>query len=66
MDDLELFDGERRVSARIIGFLSSPWSEFCQLKHRGHQAMTGDDLSSIVPSRVLSFLGGHGTVAVEY
>ena len=25
VDDLELFDGQRRKSASIIGFLSSPW-----------------------------------------
>ena len=36
VDDLELSDGQRRKSARIthIGFLSSPWSGFRQLKHR--------------------------------
>ena len=36
VDDLELSVGQRRKSARIthIGFLSSPWSGFRQLKHR--------------------------------
>ena len=30
VDDLELFDDKRRKSARIIWFLSSPWSGFRQ------------------------------------
>ena len=30
VDDLELFDDQRRKSARIILFLSSPWSGFRQ------------------------------------
>ena len=31
VDDLELFDDQRRKSTRIIRFLSSPWSGFRQL-----------------------------------
>ena len=31
VDDFELFDDQRRKSARIIWFLSSPWSGFRQL-----------------------------------
>ena len=34
VDYLELFDSQRRKSARIIGFLLSHWSGFRQLKHR--------------------------------
>lgn len=34
VDDLELFYSQRGKSARIIGFLSSHWSGFRQLKHR--------------------------------
>ena len=39
-DDLELFDDQRRKSARIIRFLSSPWSGFRQLS----TACKSDDL----------------------
>ena len=39
-DDLELFDDQRRKSARIIRFLSSPWSGFLQLS----TACKSDDL----------------------
>ena len=42
VDDLELFDDQRRKSARIIWFLSSPWSGFRQLS----TACKSDDLSS--------------------
>ena len=42
VDDLELFDDQRRKSARIIWFLSSPWSGFRQLS----TACKCDDLSS--------------------
>ena len=42
VDDLELFDGQRRKSARIIWFLSSPWSGFRQ----SSTACKSDDLSS--------------------
>ena len=42
VDDLELFDHQRRKSARIIWFLSSPWSGFRQLR----TACKSDDLSS--------------------
>ena len=31
VDHLELFDDQRRKSAKIIRFLSSPWSRFRQL-----------------------------------
>ena len=41
-DDLELFDDQRRKSARIIWFLSSPWSGFRQLS----TACKRDDLSN--------------------
>ena len=42
VDDLELFDDKRRKSARIIWFLSSPWSGFRQWG----TACKSDDLSS--------------------
>ena len=42
VDDLELFDDQRRKSARIIWFLSSPRSGFRQLS----TACKSDDLSS--------------------
>ena len=42
VDDLELFDDQRRKSARIIWFLSSPWSGFRQLS----TACKSDHLSS--------------------
>ena len=42
VDDWELFDDQRRKSARIIWFLSSPWSGFRQLS----TACKSDDLSS--------------------
>ena len=35
VEDLELLYSQRGKSARIIGFLSSRWSGFRQLKHRG-------------------------------
>ena len=35
VDDLELLYSQRGQSARIIGFLSSRWSGFRQLKQRG-------------------------------
>ena len=42
VDDLKLFDDQRQKSARIIWFLSSPWSGFRQLS----TACKSDDLSS--------------------
>ena len=40
VDDLELFNDQRRKSARIILFLSSPWSGFRHLS----TACKSDDL----------------------
>ena len=42
VDDSELCDDQRRKSAKIIWFLSSPWSGFRQLR----TACKSDDLSS--------------------
>ena len=42
VDDLELLDDQRRKSARIIWFLSSPWRGFRQLS----TACKSDDLSN--------------------
>ena len=52
VDDLELFDDQRRKSARIIWFLSSPWSGFRRLS----TACKSDDLSSNY-KRYLAFAG---------